>query len=867
MSVPVKLTPMLKQYFDLKQKYSDCILFFRLGDFYEMFGDDALEVSKILSITLTSRGQDESKIAMCGVPHHAARRYIAKLTKLGKRVAMCEQLTDPNLPGIVQRDVVKIISPGTTFDDYLLDEKTNNYIASLCFENEKFALAFCDLTTGEFCATELKNFYELESEINKLTPAELILSLNLFSTDSIKLFLEKFSFLYLTPISSEVSESRDFILKHFGIKNLEAFCLEEEPLSVAASANLIDYLKNSQKSELLHISGIKKYFRGNYMMLDESTISNLELLFTIRDSKKDGALLSVLDKTQTSMGARMLRSWLLKPLIDINKINARLDSVDEIFTNCNLRLSLANSLKNILDVERILGRLGCNSGNARDMIGLRESLKKIPEMKAILKNIKSSLLQNSCFLLGNFQELVDLLDMALIDEPSAMLKEGNMIKDGFHKELDELKSITRDSKSLIQSLQQREIERTQIPTLKIKFNSVFGYFIEVSKSHLKKVPDDYIRRQTVANAERFITADLKEYEEKILGAETKIFELEYQLFMELKSKVIDKISELQQASYAIATIDVLVNFAQIAAEREYVKPQITENFDLNISEGRHPVIELKLPVNNFISNDTALNSSKQIALITGPNMAGKSTYLRQTALIVLMAQIGSFVPAKQAVIPVCDRIFTRVGASDNLVKGQSTFMVEMQEASHILHNATEKSLIILDEIGRGTSTYDGISIACAIFEYIHDKICAKTLFATHYHELISVADDLHKGFNLSVLVKESDSGVVFLHKVVEGATDKSYGIEVAKLAGLPKDVIARALAILENLEEDHDSLDKATKTIKKIEKIDKKQLSFFSVANQREHKTIKMLEEVDPNNLSPIEALNKIYELKKSCEL
>ncbi|OGJ51186.1 DNA mismatch repair protein MutS [Candidatus Peregrinibacteria bacterium RIFOXYB2_FULL_33_20] len=858
---PSKLTPMLKQYFDMKEKYADCILFFRLGDFYEMFGDDALEVSKLLSLTLTSRGQDESKVAMCGVPYHAARRYINRLTRIGKKIAICEQLSDPNLPGIVDRDVIKIITPGTTFDEYLLDEKSNNFLASLDISKNIFGLAFSDITTGEFQVCELQGLDALEAELIKLKPAELILNHQFLTEKPLIDFFEKFKFLHLTVIDKN-SETPEVLCEHFKVQNLEGFGLKNFSASVQAASNLLHYVKDTQKSNLEHINKIKIYQNLDYMILDEATIMNLELMYTIREGKKDGALISVIDDTLTAMGGRKIRSWLLKPLIKVANINYRLNGVSELFHNGNLRTDLEDLLKGILDIERLLGKIGCQSANARDLLGLRESLKKIPPIKKSLSQVKSEILQNNQQNLNDFNSLIKTLDQALLDEPSAMLKEGGMIKEGYNQELDELKNLTKNNKELIQNLQQKEIARTGIQSLKVRFNSVFGYYIEISRTHLKKIPEDYMRRQTLVNAERFITPELKEYEDKILGAQEKIIEIEYQLFLNLRQQMAREIQTIQQSAASLATLDVLLNLARIAAKQHYVKPEIITDGSLEIMAGRHPVIETQ-ETNNFVPNNVILSNEQQsIALITGPNMSGKSTYLRQTALIVLLAQIGSFVPADKAKISVIDRIFTRVGASDNLYKGQSTFMVEMQEAANILHNATNKSLIILDEIGRGTSTYDGLSIAWAIFEYLHDQIQAKTLFATHYHELIEIAEKLPKAFNLSVAVIENEHGVVFLHKVVTGGIDRSYGIEVAKLAGLPKQIIKRADEILKNLETDREKENNFISKHRTKNQIPDNQTSLFTAHLPHEHQAIKTLRTLNINNLTPIQALQKLEELQ-----
>src|SRR3989339_576107 len=885
MSLPVKLTPMLKQYFDMKEKYKGSVLFFRLGDFYEMFGDDAIEVSKLLSLTLTARGKDESKIPMCGVPYHAGRRYIARLTKLGKSVAICEQLTDPNLPGIVERDVVRIITPGTTFDEYILDNKTNNFIASLDVNNENFGFAFADITTGEFNVTEIKGLENLKSELTKIKPAELLITNYLLSDEKLKIFFEKFERLHLTLVE-KTNSAEEFLKNHFKIKNLESFGIVNLKEGLNAASMLLTYLKETQKTAIEHVREIKKYTVSDYMILDESTIFNLELLYTMREGKKEGSLIQVIDDTLTSMGGRMLRSWMLKPLINAEKINYRLEGVTEFFENHNLRSDLEILLKDILDIERILGKIGCGSANARDLVGLKESLKKITPIKNLISNLKSQITKDILENLGNFDELVQLLDSALLDEPAAMIKEGGMIKFGFHKELDELKSITSNSKELLQKMQKEEIEKTKIPSLKVRFNKIFGYYIEISKANLKKVPDYYIRRQTLVNAERFITPELKEYEEKILGAEEKIKVIEYRVFQETVEKASAHFAEVQRTAEALAEIDLLASFAELANENNYCRPTVTaaglpaealaKAGVINVKAGRHPVIE-RFNKDRYVPNDLILDHEKnEFILLTGPNMSGKSSFLRQAALISLLAQIGSFVPAESAELGVVDRIFTRVGASDNLTQGVSTFMAEMQEAANILNNATHDSLIILDELGRGTSTYDGVSIAWAIMEHIHNQIGAKTIFATHYHELTDIVGQLARAENYCVAVSEDKDRVVFLHKIVRGATSKSYGIEVAKLAGLPKELVERANDILVELE--------SRKELKLEERAE--QVSLFGLnqklgpfdapcsesakgaglaqGDKQELERIKKeLEGIDIEKMTSLEALGKLAEWQK----
>lgn len=819
-------------------------MFFRLGDFYEMFFEDALLASKILDIVLTSRSKGDSKAPMCGIPYHAASQYISKLIKAGKKVAICEQVSDPKEPGIVQRDVVRVITPGTTLDDKILDNKANNYIASVVRDGKMYGIAFSDVTTGEFRAFETGDLGDLE----RISPVECIVrvedeieipaSIHVYAFDSYK-------------------DHEQLLLDHFKVKNLSGFGLEKSPLAVFAAGRLLNYLMETQKTDLTHIHGIQLYSVQDFMPLDEASVRNLELFATLRDNQKEGSLLSVLDSTNTAMGGRMLKKWLLGPLNDVKKINARLDAVSELTKNQAILLDLGGDLKNIADIERGLGRLSLNSGNARDLVALKGSFLKIPGIKKSIKKLKSGLIKDLARGVDELSDIAKLIDKAVSDEPPFTIREGNIIKDGYDKDLDKLKKISREGKGFINDLQAKEIARTGIQSMKVRYNRVFGYYIEISKSNLKNVPDDYIRKQTLVNAERFITPELKEYEETVLGAEEKICDMEYKLFNEIREKVAKETKRIQKTALALGILDVLCAFTHNALHNNYCRPVVEDNGVLEIKNGRHPVVEKIACSENFIPNDTHLRKSEQFMLITGPNMAGKSCYLRQVALITLMAHIGSFVPAESANICLVDRIFTRIGASDNLVRGQSTFMVEMQEASYILHNATEKSLIILDEIGRGTSTYDGMSIAWAIMEYIHNDIHAKTLFATHYHELIPVADGLKNASNYSFAVKENaKEGVVFLYKVVKGGVDKSYGVEVAKLAGLPKSVTVNASKILRDLEEG----------VVEKDSVPEDQMNLFAGLSEREHKALKKLQEVNVDELTPIEALNKLNELKDSID-
>ncbi|MBD3156342.1 DNA mismatch repair protein MutS [Candidatus Peregrinibacteria bacterium] len=864
-------TPMMKQYKEIKSQHEDCILFFRLGDFYEMFGDDAIVASKILDINLTSRNKGENKIPMCGIPHHAADNYLAKLTKHGKKVAICEQVSDPELPGIVKREVTRIVTPGTTFNDALLDTKTNNYLVSIAHQEGAYGIAYADVTTGECGATSLENYAELTTELSKINPSECILSPALYDSAKGKDLQDYFESICFFPFE-HYRDSEEIIKTQFHVTSLAGFGLNDKPLAVKATGALLEYLKETQKRDLTHIKKVTYFSTSQYMPIDESTLRNLELLKTLRDQEKEGSLISIIDKTQTPMGGRMIKFWITHPLLDKKGINQRLEAVYELYNDQSLRRSIRSTLENIHDIERLIAKLSMGSGNGRDLLSLQESLSYIPQLKKHVKKCTSSLLQKLHATLDDLSSLTSLIEKAINPEAPLSLKDGNIINEGYNKQLDELKKISRDGKTFIKNLQEQERKRTSIQSLKVKYNKVFGYFIEVSKANLSLVPDTYIRKQTLVNAERYITPELKEYEEKILGAEEKIIQLEYDLFQDIRETVVSHSKEILENAFSIATLDVLGSFAFIAKHNHYCRPHITEDNGITIKQGRHPVVEHMSFSSDFIPNDTTLaRPDNLLLLITGPNMGGKSTILRQTALIVLLAHIGSFVPAEKASIELVDRIFTRVGASDNLVKGQSTFMVEMQEAAFILNNATSKSLIILDEIGRGTSTYDGVSIAWAITEYIHNHIKAKTLFATHYHELISVVEDLKHAQNYSIAVKEKEDGVIFLYKLQKEGIDKSYGIEVAKRAGLPEEVIEKSTRILRDLEEEvvEQGIKKTLHNPKNKKSED--QLDLFGNAAlleefERKTKGLKLLKEeidsLDINSLTPLEALKKLDELK-----
>ncbi|MDP2624642.1 MAG: DNA mismatch repair protein MutS [Candidatus Peregrinibacteria bacterium] len=862
-----KLTPMMSQYRKIKDRYQDCILFFRLGDFYEMFEEDAERAAKILQITLTSR----NGTPMCGVPYHAVENYLAKLTSHGEKVALCEQVSDPALPGIVERDVVRVVTPGTTFSEALLDNKSNNFTLAIYPKRDYFGIATIDITTGSFFVTELRGYDQLANELQRLQPRECIVPVGT-EDQNLATLLEAFEQLHAYTYQTS-HDAYQTLQEHFDVNSLEAFGIDKWPFAIQAAGLLMNYLKDTQKAPLTHLKKLTPYSPDDHMILDEATMRNLELVSTIRDSQKKGSLLGVLDHTQTAMGGRLLRNWILRPLTNKDKIGARLAAVETFCENYSLHQELREEIEKILDLERVLSRLTLDRGTPRDLVALKVSLQQIPTIKQALQTTSTDLLRELNNQLKPLPELVDLINRAIIDEPPLNLREGGFMKDGFDTELDELRTLSREGKGFIKTLQQREIERSGINSLKVKYNRVFGYYIEISKSNLGSVPEDYIRKQTLVNAERYITPELKEYEEKVLTAEDKSKALEMELFKNVRFSVMEEMRDIQENAEAIAKLDVLLTFAHVAGANRYQKPTLTDDQSLTIVGGRHAVVESMNPAGDFVPNDTLFDDkNQQIILLTGPNMSGKSTLLRQVALITLMAQIGSYVPAQSAEIGVVDRIFTRVGASDNLVRGQSTFMVEMQEAANILNNATDRSLVILDEIGRGTSTYDGVSIAWAILEYLHDHVGAKTLFASHYHELIAVADRLEKAANFSVAVHEdTNRGVIFLHKIRPGGIDKSYGIEVAKLAGLPNTVIRKAQHILTDLEEG--VMEKSIQNeMKATHDPYTNQAELFELgesgASMMErphgkltHPALERLKEIDVNRMTPLEALQTLEEL------
>ncbi|MFT7183952.1 MAG: DNA mismatch repair protein MutS [Oceanicoccus sp.] len=852
---------MMQQFQEIKAENRDAILFFRLGDFYEMFGPDAIEASKILDITLTARNKkNDNPIPMCGIPYHAAENYIARLTKAGKKVAICDQVSDPSLPGIVRRKVVRVITPGTTYNEQVLNQKANHYVMSVFPQRDYFGIAFADLTTGEFYAAEFQSLEALKTELIRIDPVEMVVSRDHYDDPELRTLLAK---LIEVPLSAcELYDEAPRLLRsHFKVTSLEGFGLANHPFATQAAGVLLRYLLDTQKTNLPHVDRIQSYHRDKWMFLDESTIRNLELFSTMRDQEKEGTLLSVLDQTKTSMGGRMMRRWLLQPLLRRTEVESRHDAVDNLVKDDDLRHDILDQLNFLTDLERLLARLSASVGNARDLISLGLSLEKVPHIKSALQRSTSRMLITLGEQLSPLEPLTELIFNALVEEPPVKLTEGRLFKDGHNAELDELNTLIRDAKSALRAIEAEEKEKTGISSLKIGFNKVFGYYIEVSKINQHKVPETYIRKQTLANAERYITPELKEYEEKVLTASEKAKHLEYDLFLDLREQTLRNVHEIQMNAHLLAELDVLGSYSSIAIQKNYCRPELVDDEAFVITNGRHPVVENMTFEQSFVPNDAQLiGGETNIKLITGPNMSGKSTYLRQVALIALMAQIGSFVPAERVQMHLFDRIFTRVGASDNLVRGQSTFMVEMQESANILNHATQKSLIILDEVGRGTSTYDGLSIAWSMVEYLHDHVKGFTLFATHYHELIALADKLECAGNFSIDVQETKKGVLFLHKIKQGGVDRSYGIEVGKLAGLPTWVTERAEEILHSLE---------TKKVLERAKVPENQLDLFSsrmaqsrVPGKLTHPAIERLKSLHVDQMTPLEALNILNELK-----
>jgi len=862
-----ELTPMMRQYHDLKNKYQDAVLFFRLGDFYEMFGEDAKRAAKILDIALTSRNKGGGeKIPMAGVPYHSAASYIEKLIKKGIKVAICEQLEDPSeSSGIVERDVIRVVTPGTVIENEILSENENNYLAAVFKYGDYYGFSYTDISTGEFYLTEFsaEKTNKLKDEINRISPRELLLDEQTASSKLINELHNQYNFTLNILGQKKFERLYQGLLDHFKLKSLEGFGCEEMKAAVYAAGQVLSYLSETQKRTINQITNLKAYHLEDYMVLDSASRRNLELSSTIRDNQRSGSLLSILDQTVTSMGAREIKKWINQPLVQKNEITKRHDALAEIIDNYMILEKLRAELSEIYDLERIMSKITYQSANARDLVALRNSLAKLPAVKKLMAELQSDLLSEMQADFDLLEDIYNLIDNSIKNEPPTTITEGGIIKDGYDSKLDELRSLVSSGKDWISALQKEEREKTGINTLKVGFNKVFGYYLEVTNSHTDKVPERYERKQTLSNSERYIIPELKEKESEVLGAEEKINDLEYKLFVEIRDEIAAEVERINKTAAVIAKIDVLLSFSYLAIENNYNRPKINNGAEIKIKDGRHPVVE-KMFEEQFVPNDCYLNQSDQrFIIITGPNMSGKSTYMRQVALIVLMAQIGSYVPAAEAVIGLTDRIFTRVGASDDLTTGQSTFMVEMNEVANIVNNSTEKSLIILDEVGRGTSTYDGVSIAWSVSEYLNnpERIGARTLFATHYHELTRLEDEYQGIKNYNVLVEEDSDGVHFLHRIVPGRANDSYGIEVARLAGLPEEIIISAQKILERLEENNKM------PVRKLEKTiadDKhQQLPLF---NTEKSPILKKIDEQDILEMTPMDAMNFLYNLKKDLK-
>ncbi|MFA6536886.1 MAG: DNA mismatch repair protein MutS [Patescibacteria group bacterium] len=856
-----ELTPMLKQYYEIKEQYPTEILLFRLGDFYEMFGEDAVMASKILDIVLTARNRGtENEMSMCGVPYHAVDNYLAKLVKAGKRVAICDQMSDPELLGIVDRQVTRVVTPGTTFDELSISGKANNFVLSLYFQKGGWGVAIADVTTGDFRVFETADFNLLKNELARLSIAEVLIEADFFANPNWQKFLNELPNVHVFEYCDRLVDLK-FLKNHFQCQNFDGFGLQKQPLALFAGERLIAYLKDTQKSDLAHITKIIRHNFEKFLTLDEATIRNLEIFYSANGFNPNGSLLSVIDATTTAMGGRLLRRFLLLPLKNIEQINERLAKVSFLKNKSPEARKLIEILKNVADLERLMGRIGCRRGSARDLSALKRSLQLIPKISQVLMSQDFPDFKKTQDNLQCPDELISLIEQVVVEEPPALLTEGGMVKDGYNIELDDWRKISRGGKDYLLDLQRREIDRTGINSLKVKFNNVFGYYIEISKANLAQAPDDYIRKQTLVNAERFITPELKEFEEKILQADEKIKKIEFDIIIDLLKKTTPYFLQIQKVAETVAELDVFVSLAQLANQNDYCCPQFNDGGYLKISAGRHPVIE-KIIKENYTANDLEMaKETTDFILLTGPNMSGKSSFLRQNALICLLAHIGSFVPAKSAEICLLDRIFTRVGASDDLSRGISTFMAEMQEAANILHNATSNSFIILDELGRGTSTSDGLSIAQAIVEYLCKKIKAKTIFATHYHELTKTVVDLPMAVNYCVAVAEENNEVVFLHKIIKGATSKSYGLEVARMAGLPKELISRAEEILEELENKKNFQISSKQVVQAV-----LPLPAIKEKNEKFEKVIKEISALNPDELSPIEAWKKISIWKKNIQ-
>lgn len=851
------LTPMMQQYFTIKEQYKDCILFYRLGDFYEMFFEDAEIASKELELVLTGRDCGlEERAPMCGIPYHAAAGYIGKLIQKGYKVGICEQVEDPKAAkGIVKRDVIRVITPGTLLDENFVDNRRNNYIMAVTVQEERFGIAFCDLSTGEFLGTYVpKNDSSLQNEISKFSPKEVIVT-----EESLGEEIRKKWNILVNLRDLDDSLEKGSVQNYF--KSLTG---GYNRVVGSAAGLLLQYLEETQKTALTNITHLEVYSTDDSMALDVNTKRNLELTENIVDKGKRGSLLWVLDDTETAMGSRNLRRWIEAPLLNKDLVVKRLEAVEAFYLNLNLLEDMREALKGVFDIERIVSKIALKSVNPKEMVSLKKSLGKLPQVESLLKQVDYGELSRLSKKFDVLADIYELLDNSIEEDAPLALKDGGVIKSSYHEEINELRNLKKNGKQYIAEMEQKEREFTGIKSLKVGYNKVFGYYIEISKSNYSSIPEGrYIRKQTLANAERFITQELKDIEDKILGAEEKLADLEYQVFQEIREKVENEIERLKQTARIIADLDCYQSLAKVARNNGYVKPQINDDGKIKILEGRHPVVEQMMKKGEFVSNDLYMDQDKErFLIITGPNMAGKSTYMRQTALMSLMAQIGSFVPAKEASMPICDRIFTRIGASDDLAGGKSTFMVEMSEVSDILLHATERSLIILDEVGRGTSTYDGLSIAWAVIEHILREIQgAKTLFATHYHELTALENELYGIRNYSVLVKEVGKNIAFLRKIVPGGADESYGIEVARLAGLPKNLLARAKEILEKLEKKEKNTTKPAHKVKEDPEV--LQLGIF---DYERNQVLEKLRNLDVLSMNPLDAQRVLYELNQEVK-
>ena len=863
-------TPLMVQYAKVKAEYPDTILLFRVGDFFETFEEDAKTASKVLGITLTKRANGAAgAVPLAGFPHHALDTYLPKLVRAGFRVAVCEQMENPKfVKGIVKRDVVEVVTPGVAFSDKLLDHKKNNYLLAFYIDDDIAGISFCDISTGEFSAFQV-SINEIIQQISAVNPAEILIPKKL-KNDFEPLLHKNLPVARITKVDDwifNLDYASDILLNHFEIKTLKGFGIENLDNAIISAGAVLNYLRETQKNNLSHLNKISRYNPSDYMFLDYSTKRNLEIVFTMQEGEREGSLISILDKTETPMGGRLLKKWITAPLRKLEKILKRQESVETFFLNKQLRINIQNELREIGDLERLTSKICTGRVNPRELIHLQSSLKKIPLIKQLLDQTSAETITQINLQLNNLSEIVSKIEETIADNPPLSINDGGIIRKGYNSELDELRDLSLNAKEWISNFQKVERERSKISSLKVSYNKVFGYYIEISNANKDKVPDDYIRKQTLVNGERYITPELKEYEDKILNAEEKISTLEFKLFDEVRQFTSTYAEKIQENARLISMLDCFQSFAECADTNNYVRPILNNSDSIEINEGRHPVVENILPPGEkFTPNNCDLSGSEnQVIILTGPNMAGKSVFLRQIGLIVLMAQIGSYVPAASATIGLVDRIFTRVGASDNISAGESTFLVEMQEAANILNNATNKSLILLDEIGRGTSTFDGISIAWAITEYLHENpnLTAKTLFATHYHELNEMASLFPRIKNFKVEVREYGDKVIFLHKVTEGGADHSYGIQVAQMAGLPSFVTSRAKEILANLE----SKELTPHEIKKAKlaklKNDEIQISLFEV---KDDKLRQEISDISIDNITPMEALHKLSELKKKID-